>query len=41
MLKCNIRGVENGYPLKIEAEKIEEIVSEFDSGNLFFIICIY
>ena len=25
MLKCNIRGVENGYPLKIEAEEVEVI----------------
>ena len=30
MLKCNIRGVEEGYPLKIEANKIEEVESEFD-----------
>ena len=30
MLKCNIRGVENGYPLRIEASSVEEIPSEFD-----------
>lgn len=31
MLKCNVRGVENGYPLKIEAEKIEVVEVEFDA----------
>ena len=30
MLKCNIRGVDNGYPLKIEAHQTEEVESEFD-----------
>jgi multifunctional methyltransferase subunit TRM112 len=30
MLKCNIRGVENGYPLKIEAEEVEVIEAEYD-----------
>ena len=30
MLKCNIKGVNNGYPLRIEAEKIEEIESEYN-----------
>jgi multifunctional methyltransferase subunit TRM112 len=23
MLQCHIKGVQNGYPLKIEAEKVE------------------
>lgn len=32
MLQCNIRGVVNGYPLKIEAESIEIIATDFDSG---------
>jgi multifunctional methyltransferase subunit TRM112 len=31
MLKCNVRGVENGYPLKIEAEKVEVVEVEFDA----------
>mmetsp|Transcript_11584 Transcript_11584/g.11600 ORF Transcript_11584/g.11600 Transcript_11584/m.11600 type:complete len:123 (+) Transcript_11584:97-465(+) len=30
MLKCNIRGVENGYPLIIESALIEEVESEFN-----------
>ena len=30
MLKCNVRGVKNGYPLRIEAESIEEITSEYN-----------
>lgn len=34
MLKCNIRGVENGYPLKIVAEKVETIPVEIDKGKL-------
>ena len=31
MLKCNIRGVEDGYPLKISADKTEVIETPFDS----------
>ena len=31
MLKCNIRGVENGYPLRVEASAVEEIPSEFNA----------
>jgi len=34
MLKCNVRGIENGYPLKIKAENIEIIPMEFSAGNL-------
>jgi hypothetical protein len=32
MLKCNVRGVENGYPLIVEAQKTEVIPSDFDAG---------
>jgi hypothetical protein len=32
MLKCNVKGVKNGYPLKIEVEKIEILPSEYDTG---------
>lgn len=28
MLKCNIKGVEKGYPLKIVAEAVEEVDSD-------------
>lgn len=31
MLKCNVRGVKDGYPLKIEAEKTEVIECEFNA----------
>jgi Fe-S-cluster-containing hydrogenase component 2 len=34
MLKCNVRGVENGYPLIIEATKTEVIPCEFSDGNI-------
>jgi len=34
MLKCNIRGVEDGYPLRIQAENIEIIESEFDADMI-------
>ena len=38
MLQCNVRGVENGYPLIIEVEEvdgaIEEIPSAFDSEQI-------
>lgn len=30
MLKCNVRGVENGYPLIIEAEKTEVVECDFN-----------
>jgi hypothetical protein len=32
MLKCNVKGVENGYPLRIEAEKTEVVASDYDPG---------
>ena len=25
MLKCNVKGVENGYPLRIEADEVSEV----------------
>jgi multifunctional methyltransferase subunit TRM112 len=28
MLKCNVKGVSSGYPLKIEASSVEEVESE-------------
>jgi multifunctional methyltransferase subunit TRM112 len=28
MLKCNVKGVENGYPLLIEADGVEEVEAE-------------
>lgn len=30
MLRCNAKGVENGYPLLIEATGVEVVESEFD-----------
>ena len=30
MLRCNVKGVENGYPLVIDAEKVEVVQSDFD-----------
>lgn len=33
MLKCNVRGVENGYPLVIEAEKTEVVECDFNKGG--------
>lgn len=33
MLKCNVRGVENGYPLIIEAETTEVVECEFNKGS--------
>mmetsp|Transcript_17913 Transcript_17913/g.17228 ORF Transcript_17913/g.17228 Transcript_17913/m.17228 type:complete len:125 (+) Transcript_17913:112-486(+) len=32
MLKCNIKGVENGYPLRIEVEKTEILPSDYDAA---------
>ena len=34
MLKCNVRGVESGYPLTIEAEKVEVVECDFNQGDL-------
>jgi multifunctional methyltransferase subunit TRM112 len=31
-LACNIKGVKNGFPLKIEAAKVEERDADFDPG---------
>jgi hypothetical protein len=31
-LQCHVKGVKNGYPLKIEAEKTEERDADFDPG---------
>lgn len=33
MLKSNIKGVENGYPLGIEVVKIEEQELDFNAGR--------
>jgi hypothetical protein len=33
MLKSNIKGVSNGFPLRIEAEKVEVKETEFNSGK--------
>jgi multifunctional methyltransferase subunit TRM112 len=35
MLKCNVRGVESGYPLIIEPEKVEIIPCDFNQGETF------
>jgi len=32
MLACHIKGVANGYPFKIEAERTEEREADFDPG---------
>jgi multifunctional methyltransferase subunit TRM112 len=32
-LQCHIKGVKNGYPLKIEAVKIDERDADFDPGQ--------
>lgn len=31
MLRCNAKGVENGYPLLIEAERVEVVAHEYDA----------
>lgn len=31
-LQCHIKGVKNGYPLKIEASEVEERDADFDPG---------
>jgi len=33
-LQCHVKGVKNGYPLKIEAAKIEERDADYDPGEL-------
>lgn len=34
MLACTVRGVKNGYPLKIEAEEVVEREADFDPDFL-------
>lgn len=36
MLKCSVRGVEKGYPLKITAETVENVPAEFNAGEYNF-----
>jgi multifunctional methyltransferase subunit TRM112 len=33
MLACHIRGVQNNYPFKIEAAKVEEREADYDPGE--------
>lgn len=33
MLACTIKGVKNGFPLKIEAEEVVEREADFDPGK--------
>ena len=30
MLRCNVKGVKNGYPLKIEVVKVEKVDAEYN-----------
>lgn len=32
-LQCHVKGVKNGYPLKIEAAKIEQRDADYDPGD--------
>ena len=34
MLRCNARGVTNGYPLLIEAETVTVVESDFDAATV-------
>ena len=38
LLKCNIKGVENGYPLTIVVEKMEIVTMDYNPG-LNFLFC--
>lgn len=38
MLKCNIRGIINGYPLLIEASDIEIITCDYNEGKYFILL---
>ena len=33
MLTCSIKGVKNGFPLKIEATQIETVAADFNAGT--------
>jgi transcription initiation factor TFIID subunit TAF12 len=32
-LQCHVKGVKNGYPLKIEAAKVEQRDADYDPGR--------
>ncbi|KDD72168.1 hypothetical protein H632_c3758p0 [Helicosporidium sp. ATCC 50920] len=34
MLQCHIKGVKNGYPFKIKADKVEVVDADFDADFL-------
>lgn len=34
MLSCHIKGVQNGFPFKIEPEKVEQIDADYDPDFL-------
>jgi hypothetical protein len=34
MLSCHIKGVQNGFPFKIEPEKVEEVDADYDPDFL-------
>lgn len=38
MLRCNVKGVENGYPLLIEADKVDIITSDFDADTVVAVL---
>lgn len=33
MLRCNVKGVESGYPLRIEAVDVQNVAADFNEGN--------
>lgn len=37
MLQSNVKGVTNGFPLLIEADKVEIVPTDFEIGNYFII----
>ena len=38
ILKCNVKGVENGYPLKLNCENMEDLASETPDLSAFTVI---
>lgn len=38
MLKSNIKGVVNGFPLRIEGDKVDVRESEFSAGKMY--VCV-
>lgn len=41
LLQCNIKNIEDGYPLQIISNEIQIILEEYNPGNLNYFISLF